>query len=157
MVTPLVRRRTGQATGVLQEIGLTGHRAAGLSQDILPACHTKYPWKSPMLGCSDSCHIVPQLLPRYFCTYKMMGANLKSENWKWQSIRATEKHSAPPTAPWQSFYRCFLVRWWHHAMWWLVYLEKQSKGEAEFELKEGSLDQFNRIVQVVHWQDNINS
>lgn len=90
--------RTGQATGVgCRRWDWLAMGAAGPSQDILLACYTKYPWKSPMLGCTDGCQVVPRLLPRY------LGTNPKSENWKWQSMRATQKHNAPPTAPWKSF------------------------------------------------------
>lgn len=152
-------KRTAQATGVgcRREDWLTTG-AAGPSQDILPACHTKYPWKkNPMLGCTDGCQAVPQLLPRCFCTHKWWEPILNLR------IEVTEQESNPKTTmplqehPESLFCTCFFVQWWYHAVWWLVYVENQKKGEDEFELKEGLLDQFSRIVQVAHRQDNINS
>lgn len=159
VVTSLLRKRTRQATGVgCRRYDWLTAGAAGPSQAILPACHTKYPWKkSPMLGCTNGCQVVPQLLPRCFCTYKIMCANSKSENWSDRALEQPKNHNAPPRAPWKSFLHMLFGKMMIPCCVMAGLCRETIKGEDEFELKEGSLDQFSRIVQVAHRQDNVNS
>lgn len=84
-----------------QETRLTGHKGSRPLTGHFATPNTLGK-KSPMLGCTDGSQVVPQLLPRYIYTHKMVGANPKSENWKWTEHERTQKHIAP-TAHWQSF------------------------------------------------------
>lgn len=116
--------------GGLQEIGLTGHSSSRPFTGHFASLPHKIPLQkaAPCLA-AEGCQVVPQLLPRYFCTHKMMGANPKPEKWKWQS---NLKAQCPSNSTLKVFSTLFLVKWWHHAMWRPVYVVKQSKERLNF-------------------------
>lgn len=99
VITSLVRWRTGQATGVgcrTQDWLVTG--AADLSQDIFPACHTKYPLR--------------RKLHTWLHRWLPGSTPVTSAHIKWWELilnlrhgidTATQKHNIPPTALWKSF------------------------------------------------------